>query len=276
MTLAVRNTILIIGVVLTATMLLAYALAGYTLLFGAYADDVFRVGEHQSWFGFRWSVRTIAAYRSLAAAGVLGLISTVGVAVSARLFRRVSSAEIYFMTVFLMSLSLELFRIGQPLVDIAEVTPYVGVLLTRLVLFGRFVGALSIFAAGIYTAGADYPRIGSITLLIAALSFLIVYFLPVDSQQIQASFVHVTGGREGVDLLLGFLSVGTIVNYLIGWSRGHRERGGGIAVAAAALVIGTQLVFNVPAVFPLAVGLILVAAGTATFVFVNRSYYLWY
>ncbi|MFP4113154.1 MAG: hypothetical protein ACOCWX_01165 [Spirochaetota bacterium] len=276
MTLAVRNSILIAGAILTGALVLAYAASGYTLLFGAYANEPFRVGEYQTWFGLQWSVRPLAAYRSLAAAGILGLIATFGVALSVRLFRRVSSAEIYFMTAFLISLAAELVRIGQPLVDIAGVPPYVGVVLSRIVLFWRLFGSLALFSAGIYSAGADYPRIGSVTLLLAALSFLIVYFVPVDSREISATFVHVTGDREAIDLMLGFLSLGTIVNYVIGWSRGHRERGGTIALAAAALVVGSQLVLHVPAIVALSVGLALVAAGTASFLLVNRSYYLWY
>lgn len=276
MTLAARNTILVIGVILTILALLAFAVAGYALLLGPYADEELSVPRTQSWFGAQWEVGPLGAYRSLAAVGLVGVVSAAGVTVSARLFRRVSSAEIYFMTLFLITLSAELFRIGQPLVEVAELPVYVNVLITRLVLFGRLVGAFSLFAAGIYSAGADYPRIGTVTALLVLLAFLIVYFIPVDSERMNATFVHVTGGREGVDLMLGFLSLGTIANYAIAWWRGHRERGGSIALAIMAVVAGKLLVLHVPALVPLAIGVGLLTAGAASFILVNRSYFLWY
>lgn len=276
MTLAARNTILVIGVILTSLALIAFAVAGYALLFGPYADEDLSVPRTQTWFGAQWEVGPLSAYRSLAAIGLVGLVSVAGVAISARLFRRVSSAEIYFMTLFLMTLSVELVRIGQPLVEVADLPVFVSVLITRIVLFGRLVGAFSLFAAGIYSAGADYPRIGTVTALLALLSFLIVYFVPVDSERLNATFVHVIGGREGIDLMLGFLSVGTIVNYAIAWWRGHRERGASIALAITAVVIGKLLVLHVPALVPLGIGLGLLTAGAASFILVNRSYFLWY
>jgi len=276
MTLAARNTIFVFGVILTFICLFVYALAGYALLFGRYSGEVFSLSSAQTWFGLRWEVEPLFSYASLAAAGVLGLISSSGVAISARLFRRVSSAEIYFMTLFLMSLSIELARIAQPLLEINDMPATLSALVTRIVLFGRLAGALSLFAAGVYAAGADYPRIGSVTLLIAALSFLVVYLVPVDTQRMSATFMNVTGGREAVDLLLAFLSVGAIVNYAIGWWRGHRERGGAIALTALGLAIGKELVLHVPSVFSLGSGLILLGVAAASFVLVNRSYYLWY
>ncbi|MFW6292018.1 MAG: hypothetical protein ACOC7V_06775 [Spirochaetota bacterium] len=276
MTLAARNTIFVFGVIVTCIGLFVYAVAGYALLFGRYSGAVFSVSSVHSWFGLRWDVSPFSSYASLAAAGVLGLVSTTGVAVSARLFRRVSSAEIYFMTLFLISLSFELVRIGQPLLEINDMPAALSALLTRIVLFGRLAGALSLFAAGVYSAGADYPRIGSVTLLIASLSFLIVYLIPVDTQQMNATFMNVTGGREAVDLLLAFLSVGAIANYGIGWWRGHRERGGAIALTAIGLAIGKELVLHVPSPVSLGSGLILLGIATASFVLVNRSYYLWY
>ncbi len=276
MTLATRNVVLIAGVVLISTVLAAYLAGAYALLYGPLSDRSFVVGEYQSWFGVRWPVTQVGAFHSLGAAGVLALIATVVLAVSAHLFRRVSAAEIYFVMLFLMSLAVELFRLGMPLADAAGLPALVGVQLTRIVLFGRLMGALSLFAAGIYLAGADYPRVGSATLLLAAISFLVVYLVPVDSRETNATFLHVVGDRAAIDFLLAFLSVGAIANCSIGWFRGHRERGGAIALSISAIVIGKDLALNLASPLALALGVGLVASGAAAFVLVNRSSYLWY
>ncbi|MFW5689188.1 MAG: hypothetical protein ACOC1U_06385 [Spirochaetota bacterium] len=276
MTLAARNTILTVGVVLTTALTIGYAVAGWAIFFGPWARVPFEVPEVQRWVSFAWPVRPENAFRSLAAAGFLGVLATVLGAVSLRLFRRVSSAEIYFMTLFVLSLAAETIRMGAPLLHIFEVPVFWGLALTRVVIFGRLMGALALFTAGIYSAGADYPRIGSVTLLLATLSFLIVYFIPVDTGRMHATFLHVIGGREQIDLMLLFLSLATIVNYLIGWFRGHRERGGAVALAVVVVVIGRQLVLHIPSLVPLVAGLTLLVLGSVSFVLVNRSYYIWY
>ena len=276
MTLAVRNSVLIVGVILSLLVLSAYAVGVWTLFVGPLSDAPITIGEHQQWLGMRWRVNPIAAYHSLGAAGIMAVVAITGLLAAIRVFRRVSSAEIYFITLFLVSLALEPVRLARPLAELAGMPLSVGVQLTRVVLFGRLFGGLSLFVAAIYAAGADYPRIGSVTLLLCALCALIVYLVPVDSGRMAASFLHVTGGRDTVDLMLGFLSVGTIVNYAVGWGRGMREQAGALALSVIAMTVGKELVLHVALIFPLALGLALVAGGLAAFVIVNRSRYLWY
>ena len=45
MTLAARNTIFVVGVIVTFFLLIVYAFAGYSLLFGRYSNAVVAVGE---------------------------------------------------------------------------------------------------------------------------------------------------------------------------------------------------------------------------------------
>ena len=276
MTLAARNTVLIVGLLVSLIVLVAWTVAGWALLFGPLADAEFTVGEMHRWLGMQWAVTRTEVMYSMGAAGVLVFVAVVTLAVSSRLFRRVSSAELYFVMLFLMFLSTELVRIGRPLAETLGMPVFIGVQLTRVILFGRLMGGLSLFVAGIYSAGADYPRIGSATLLLAAISFLVVHLVPVDSHRLNATFVHVTGGGEAIDLMLAFLAAGTIVNCLIGWTRGYRERSGAIAASVIVLVVGKELVLHLPAIVPLAFGLGLVTAGAAAYVLVNRANYLWY
>ncbi len=276
MTLAARNTVLVSGVLVSFLMLVAWAVAGWALVLGPLADAQFAVADIHRWLGMRLTVTRTGVMYSMGATGTLVFVAVLTLAVSSYLFRRVSSAELYFVMLFLMFLSLELVRIARPLAEALDAPEFVGVQLTRVVLFGRLMGALSLFVAGIYSAGADYPRTGSVTLLLAAIASLIVYLVPVDSHRMNATFLHVTGGGETIDLMLAFLAVGTIVNCLIGWSRGFRERGGAIAISMIALVVGKELVLHVPVMVPLAFGVGLVTAGVVAYVLVNRANYLWY
>ena len=276
MTLAARNAVLVAGLLVSLILLILWAFAGWALLFGPLADAGITVAESHRWLGMQWTVTRTDVLYSMGAAGVLVLGAVITLAASSRLFRRVSSAELYFVMLFLMFLSPELARLARPLVGALDMPAYMGVQITRVVLFGRLMGALALFVAGIYSAGADYPRIGGATLLLAAISFLVVYLVPVDSHRMNATFVHVTGGGEAIDLMLAFLAVGTIVNCLIGWTRGYRERSGAIAMSIIVLVIGKELVLNVPMAGVQTIGVGLVLAGTVGYVLVSRANYLWY
>ena len=61
MTLAARNIVLVIGVVITSLLTLGYLGAGYALLAGPWADAGFAIPRVQQWFGVFWAVTRLAA-----------------------------------------------------------------------------------------------------------------------------------------------------------------------------------------------------------------------
>lgn len=275
MTLATRNGLLVTGTVAAVLGLAAFVAAGSVYLLGQVDAIALPLDLTESWYWARWQVDARAPYHSLMAAAGLALVAAVGVAVCVRLFRRVNSPEIYFVAVFLLSCAVELARILVPLGELFLWPPSVFVIVTRAVLFSRILGSLALFAAGVYAAGADYPRIGTVSLLMAALSFVIVYFVPLDNSVITASFLYSTGAGARIDLLTGFLSVGTLVNYSIGWMRGHHEQSVGLVASICGLVVGRELLLHVAGVVSIAGGLAVLAAAVVIFVLVSRSYYLW-
>ncbi|TVQ23893.1 MAG: hypothetical protein EA382_09150 [Spirochaetaceae bacterium] len=275
MTLAVRNSVFGLGVGVTAVMLAGFAVAGYAFASGYYDPSQLEIPTTQGWLHLTWTVPRSTALASLWGTAAVAVVALAASVVSAALFRRVNSSEIYFMTVFMLALCFELLRVGQPLVGVWNLPPLYGIVLTRVVTFARLTGALSLFAAGVYGAGADNPRTGSISALLAAVSFLIVYLAPVDSAVVFANQLHPVGVRSGVDMMLLFLSIASVANYLIGWLKGYTERGALVLVAVAAVVVGRDLVFFVPAVTSLVIATALIAAGCATLIWIHRSRHLW-
>ena len=275
MTLAVRNSIFGVGIGLTGLMLISFAVAGFALASGVYEPSQLEIPTAQGWLHFTWVVPRSSAYASLWGTAAVAVVALAASVISASLFRRVNSPEIFFTTIFLLALVFELLRVGQPLIGVWNLPPFYGIVLTRVVTFARLAGALSLFAAGVYGAGADNPRVGSISALLAAVSFLIVYLAPVDSAVVFANQLHPVGVRSGVDMMLLFLSIASIVNYLIGWLKGYTERGAFVLVAVAALVVGRDLVFFVPTVASLVAATVLIAGGSATLIWIRRSRHLW-
>ena len=276
MTLAARNTLLTFGLVVIAVLLAAYVASVYSLTLGRLAPGMPPLPDTQAWFGRVRSVAPRSVYVSLASTGITAFAAGIAVFAATRVFRRVSSAAVYFTLLFMAALPFETLRIGQLVLQAAKMPGAYGLLITRAVLFGRLFGSISLFAAGVYAAGADYPRIGFVTIVLATLAFLVIYLLPVDSARISATLVHHTGGGGRLDAFLLFLGVAAVVNYAIGWARGTIERGAAMTICVLAMVAGRELLTNVPDTAAQIVSPVLLCGGAIALVLVNRSYYLWY
>lgn len=276
MTLATRNAVLYAFVALALLLLAAYL---FVVIFAHQSTEssiADLIPSTQRWFVWTWQVPSQTGMNSLVAAGAVGLLSFLMLLISTRVFYRVTSAEIYFFAVFLFSLAIDSIRVSQVLLTITNQPLQDGVVVTRIVMFGRIVGSLTLFTASLYAVGVDFPRIGTLTLLTAVLAFVIVWFVPVDTLHLTASLVHVTGGKGSIDIVLAVLALLTVVDYVVAAARGHRERGLAVAVSAGALVVGRELVFRPPSPVALYVGGALLLYGCATYVVFNRRNYLWY
>jgi hypothetical protein len=276
MTLAVRNALFVLGITIGTLLVILFGAAVYLLWLDPGEIASIPLPDSEEWLGYTWRVTRTAALFGLVSSGALALVALFGAITSARLFRRVSSQEIYFVTLFLLTLTLEVLRLGELLIEFYSLPAFYGVVATRVVLISRILGGLAIFAAGIYNAGAEYPRVGTVSALLLVLALLIVYLVPVDPHQMQASLMHHTGADGGIDAILLFLGLGAAVNYAIGWAKGYHERGGIIFLSVTMLVMAQILLQNLPGTFTSSVGGLLLLSGTAIFIAVNRSYHLWY
>jgi hypothetical protein len=151
-----------------------------------------------------------------------------------------------------------------------------GLAITKLILLTRLMGGFSLFTSGIYNAGADYPRIGTISALLFLMAFVIVYLVPVDAQRLLPTLVYAIGFNDAVSAFLAFLAFGSVANYAIGWSKGFNERGGSVFLSASALAAGWLLLVFVPGLIWGIAATVFLIGGAVLFIVTNRSYYLWY
>ena len=275
MTLAVRNTVVTAGFVLAAILFLTFCLAAYDAYVVSAQPAIPQQMEH-SWLIWTWTVDRSGIDGGLGAAGFMGLLAAAGLAVSTRVFRRVSSPEVYFFVILLIALSFEQLRMVQHYILGKGLPPLLGTGLTRVVIVGRVVASLAFFVASLYAVGADYPRVGSVTIGLAVLAFLLVYFVPVDSVELDATLVHRVGWQSSIDLVLLILAALTVGNYVIAGFRDHRDRGAVIALAAVSVVIAREIVYFVPSLPWLIAAALLATYGIVAFILVTRAHFLWY
>jgi hypothetical protein len=275
MTLAVRNTVIYLGAAIAVIMLCGFLFVGYQMLANPIAPVMPSEWEH-TWLAWSWQVRPGDGIASLVAAGALGVVATVGLIGASWAFRRVSSAEVYFFALFLIGLAFEQLRLGQLYLLQFNLPAVYGVLLTRFVIIARIGGGFSFFTASLYAVGVDYPRIGTITIVLALLAFLFVYFIPVDTVVVNATLLHPIAGQSSLELALLIVGAMSIFNYVIAGVRGHREQGFLMALAATSIVVAREIALFVPSLAWLVAGVALLVYGVVTFILVTRARFRWY
>lgn len=274
MTLAVRNAIFRTGAFIAAAMLIAFTLIGYQLISGP--DGLPDNEWPHRWLVWSWSVPPADLVASLVAIGIVGLLAVALLVVASRVFRRVSSAELYFFVLFVLSLSVEQLRLVQLYLLEVDVAPVYGMLLTRAVIVARIGGAFSLFASSLYALGIEYPRTGTLTLILGVLALVFVYLIPVDTVTIWATMLRPVAGQSGLELTLAAIGLMTMSNYIIAGARGHRDRGLLIGIAAVLVVAGTQVLWFVPVLPWLGAAVAAVCYGSVSFVLITRAHFLWY
>jgi len=275
MTLAVRNTVIYFGATIGVILLGGFGIVGYQLLTDPTLAVMPAEWQH-TWLAWSWQVRSTDVVAALAATGALGIVASLGLIGASRVFRRVSSAEIYFFALFLTGLAFEQLRLMQLYLLQLNLPAVYGTVLTRLVIVARIGGGISFFIASLYAVGVDYPRTGSITIAVGLFAFLFVYLNPVDTVVINATLLHPVAGQSSLELVLLIVGAISIVNYLIAGVRGHRERGFLMAVAAISIVVAQQIAWSVPSLPWLIAGVALLVYGVVTFILITRAHFLWY
>jgi hypothetical protein len=200
------------------------------------------------------------------AAGILILLS----------FRKTSSPEIFFLFLFLMSLGTESFRLGLLYLNIMNIPFEFGLLLSRFVYFGRLMGTLALFSAGLFSCGIPYQRL-EITL---GSCFLVALAL--------ASNLPLESGVQGWDLLyrnslttefaLGLLTVELLgMGNLLYAVKVHNDRNYyALALGTGALILGKFLIFSGEGLIPGIAGIAALAGGTLLFGKKTHQIYLWF
>ncbi len=276
MTLAVRNTILRTALLVAIGLLVIYGFAVYRLL-TTYAEFEPEFA-HTALFGWLAgaSGSHAAGVRALIAGlGVLGGFTIFWVATLIRQFRRRTAPEVFFFTVFIASIALDLLR---PLVLVsagaAVPLPYRS-LLARLVYFGYLFGALSLFSSSLAISVVDSQRSGVVLGLAAVISGAFAYFVPVAATQLYPNLVyriglagatHATGAAIGAFAVLNFLHAG-----FTGGDREYAVLGGAVAL----VVVGRLVVFHLPHVLAVTVGVVCLIGGAVLFGRRSHQRYLW-
>jgi hypothetical protein len=269
------------GFILAAGHLLFLAVPAWLLLFGAGLRPaalaaLSGLGGRPPWWTLLARLPSAPAGLACGLAGILAVcgLGVVSSFLAGRLFRRTSAPELFFLMLFLASLSLEVWRAANLLFHLLPVPAAVAAAATRAVLFGRLFGLSCLLASSLYAAGLKYSHYPAAAGLVALLAFTLAAVQPVDTTTLSPSFLYALGDPQGYQAI-GATLAGLIVASFLAAALIRRSPRFAVAGAGAALLLaGRALAGYGASPAAAAAGVLALAAGTWLFVRQIAVYYL--
>jgi hypothetical protein len=280
-----QSIVLWSGFVLAAGHLVFLGALAWLLLFGARAEALAALAGSNGLAGPAgqppwWTLlaRLPSAPAALAC-GLAGILAVSGLGVVAgplvgRLFRRTSAPELFFLMLFLASLSLEVWRAANLLFHLLPVPAAVASAATRAVLFGRLFGLSCLLAASLYAAGLKYSHYPAAAGAVVLLAFTLAAVQPVDATTLAPSFLYGLGDPQGYRAIGAALAALSVASFLAAALIRHSPRFA-LAGAGAALLLAGRALAGYGASPAAIAGVLALAAGTWLFVRQIAVYYLW-
>ena len=190
-------------------------------------------------------------------------------------FRKTTSAEIFFFMGFIISISFDALKLIPILISITNSPPYLGVIASRVIYFGRYFGTAALFSAGLFSTGIGYGKMELALGIVFILAFSLALTIPIDMTSLEENLVHrSTRGREIMTIRILFQSL-AVLNFILAAIM-HKEYSYLFMAAGVALVFfGRELLFYVMDPILIIVAFVLVIGGSTIFSERTHEVHLW-
>jgi hypothetical protein len=190
-------------------------------------------------------------------------------------FEKTQSPEILFVVFFILSFAFEAARVMVPIRMQFELPSVFLVMAWRMLLFGRYFGIFSLFAASVYAAGLQIQKQGNFIFIIAAAALVIALGVPVDGLSWKSNLSMISGDSSMFKLVETGIAVITVISFFIAaYSRGSREYAF-IGVGALLVYLGRHLLLTADTWVTPFPGLVILGLGTWFIASYLHQVYLW-
>ena len=235
MTLSARNDFFRGGIIFAALSLAFIAAGGY-FAFPAYPEAAAAAAMRSRGMIQALIDREPSAYVPFYTMLAAGAYSFISIILINYFFEKTHSPEILFFGLFVVSLSFEFVRVMVPLKTIVPFPAMYLITGSRILLFGRYFGLFSLFAAAVYAAGLDAQKQQNTFLILVLSALVIAIRVPIDSLVWDSTLVPWNGYKSMFSLVeAGILAVTILTFFISAYTRGSR--------AYVFIGFGTFLVF---------------------------------
>jgi hypothetical protein len=203
------------------------------------------------------------------------LYSLVGIILINFYFEQTHAPEILYIGFFTVSLSFEAARLILPLHFIYDIPSLYLLLVSRSLLFGRYFGLFSLFAASVYAAGLKEEKPRNTIMVIIIATLIIMIGVPIDTETWDTSLNMVNGYTSMFRLIEVVLFFITVISFLIAVNvRGSKEYAY-IALGALCALLGRNILISADNWASPGLGFALLAVGTWFICTKLHKIYLW-
>jgi hypothetical protein len=181
----------------------------------------------------------IVALIGAAVTVVLGFLFS---GVYARLFRRSPSIPVFFLTLFFLSITLDITKLAQLVVRTGS-SQYFSLLVGRASIFGHIVGVMALFVAGLYAGGIRMQRHGTVVLVGLLIAFSLSWLIPVDTSYLPDHLVYPAGVKASFQSALLVFHLLAVLNFIQAAIVNQNPRMAVTALAVAFLAAGREILF---------------------------------
>jgi len=191
-------------------------------------------------------------------------------------FEKTQSPEILFIVFFVASFSTEAMRLIIPLGHVYDLPLLYFLISSRIILFGRFFGIFSIFAASLYAVGYETQRQNNVILILIVISLIISLGVPIDTHAWNSSLNMIKGYVSMFRLIeIGTFLVTTISFFIAVWLRSTGEFSY-IGAGSVLVFLGRDILLNTDTWAGPPAGLIFLSVGTWLICTKLHKIYLWH
>ena len=190
------------------------------------------------------------------------LFSLIGLLLIHHFFERTSAPEILYIAIFTISFSFEATRLILPLSLVFNFPSLYIRAASQILLFARFFGLFSLFAASLCAAGLEVQKTRNILFIIVIATLIITMRVPIDVLNWDTSLNMVTGYASLFRMIGTVAFLTTMISFLIAAKiRGSKEYIY-VAIGTMAAIAGRSILLGADNWISPIPGILLLAFGT--------------
>ena len=190
-------------------------------------------------------------------------------------FEKTFAPEILFIAFFAASFSLETVRLIIPFGQLHDVPSLYLLAASRILLFSRYYGIFSLFAASVYAAGLEVQKQRTMILAVTIATLVIALGVPIDTQTWDSSLNMINGYLSMFRLIETGTFLITVISFFIAANTRGSQEYTFIGTGAALAFLGRNLlIFADTWAGPLS-GILFLAVGTWIICVRLHRIYLW-
>lgn len=272
MTLSLRNRLI------RVTIIFCFALSAFYIAtyFSLTQDDPFSFAYVTTLLetvsSFSSSSASASLFWALATASVLFGFSMIVSMLLFHYFKKKISPEVFFFILFILTLSLQSIRLFQLQMLMLEVSPFYGVIISRMFYFFKLFGIFSLFASSLFPIGVQFQKFGTILISILLISFTIAALMAIDPTAMNIHFVYEISDNTSLLIMTLSIRILTIVNFIRVAITTRSRSYLAVLIASILIIAGDEMLLLIQ--IPI-IPIILIMTGTIIYSRSLYTYYLW-